>query len=229
VAWQRFGDLSPNRAHLVLAALERTGKVSHVVTQNVDGLHQAAGSKLVTNLHGRIDQVKCLGCGELTRRLDLQARLETINAMWLSEFLTGSGGDLDKVHQATPDGDADLAPHTDYESFTIPACESCHGVLKPDVVFFGDSVPKETVEAVFTSVESADAILVVGSSLEVFSAYRFVNHATVKLQPPKPVAVLNLGRTRAERNGLPLVKIDLPCGEALWEVAAALNIVVHDS
>lgn len=198
VGWRRVAAGRPNAAHEALAALEARGRVHHLVTQNVDGLHQRAGSRNVTDLHGRLDTVDCLGCGARIGRGALQARLETMNPAW------NHSGDTVK-----PDGDTELA-HADYRRFAVPGCTRCGGVLKPSVVFFGENVPRPRVAHAMARLAEADALLVVGSSLMVFSGYRFVREAR---RAGKPVAVVNLGRTRADDEVD--LKVEAPCGGAL--------------
>lgn len=204
VGWPYFGFAQANVTHRVLAGLEASGRIDLLVTQNVDGLHQQAGSQRVLDLHGRLDTVICLTCGDRTRRADLQQRLVARNPGW-----------VDRHARVGPDGDVDLEA-SDFAAFTVPACEACGGLLKPDVVFFGEPVPRERVEAAFEGVARADALLVVGSSLMVYSGYRFVRAAA---EAGKPVAALNLGRTRADE--LLSLKLDAPCGETL----AALEVL----
>lgn len=199
VGWGRIAGAAPNRAHRALAALEAAGRVTVTVTQNVDGLHARAGSRRVIDLHGRLDRVLCLGCGRLTARADFQQRLVERNP-----HLAGA-----MPHAIAPDGDAD-AGTIDYASVDVPVCANCGGILKPDVVFFGEGVPPARVAAAFAGLEDADALLVVGSSLMVFSGYRFVQAA---VRAAKPVAAVNLGRTRADDEIA--LKITAPCGDAL--------------
>ena len=196
--WPRFHRACPNDAHRALAELERRGRLALLVTQNVDGLHQAAGSTRVLDLHGRLDRVCCMMCGACSEREALQLELLRRNPGWAQ--LRAS---------AAPDGDADLAC-TDLADFEVPTCERCDGVLKPDVVFFGESVPPERVTRAMQAVRAADAMLVIGSSLMVYSGYRFVHAAALA---GKPVAAVNLGRTRADE--LLALKIDAPCASAL--------------
>jgi len=198
VGWRWFGHARPNDAHRALARLEQDGRTEVLVTQNVDGLHQAAGSTGVIDLHGRLDQVRCMDCERRSRRADFQTRLLDLNPRWSA---------LD-AHIA-PDGDADLDA-LDFSSFEIPACTHCGGILKPDVVFFGESVPHERVAAALAAVERADAVLVIGSSLMVYSGYRFVQ---VAAKAGKPIAAVNLGRTRAD--DLLALKVNQPCVAAL--------------
>jgi NAD-dependent SIR2 family protein deacetylase len=198
VGWQRFGRAAPNAAHRALARLEQRGNVERLVTQNVDRLHQAAGSTDVIDLHGRMDLVRCLDCWRLQPREELQDELMSLNPSWAR---------LDA--RTAPDGDADLEG-LDFDGFEVPPCSYCAGMLKPDVVFFGESVPKERVEAAMDHLQRADAMLVVGSSLMVYSGYRFAQAAAAA---GKPIAAVNLGRTRAD--DLLSLKIAEPCAQAL--------------
>jgi NAD-dependent SIR2 family protein deacetylase len=198
VGWRRFGHAHPNDAHRALARLEQQGRTEVLVTQNVDGLHQSAGSAGVIDLHGRLDQVRCLGCERRSDREQLQHRLLELNPHWAR---------LDA--RDAPDGDADLEG-LDFSGFEIPGCEDCGGLLKPDVVFFGESVPRERVAAALQAVQDADAVLVVGSSLMVYSGYRFAQAAA---KAGKPIAAVNLGRTRAD--ALLALKVNQPCVAAL--------------
>ncbi len=198
VGWRSFGRAQPNGAHRALARLEAEGRVELLLTQNVDRLHQAAGSARVIDLHGRLDQVRCMGCERRTARAGFQERLLRLNPDHAGLEATDA-----------PDGDADLVD-AEFSSFVVPACEACGGVLKPDVVFFGESVPRERVEAARDGLAKADAVLVVGSSLMVYSGFRFVQAA---VDAGKPVAAVNLGRTRAD--GLLALKVDGRCAEVL--------------
>jgi NAD-dependent SIR2 family protein deacetylase len=198
VGWRRFGSALPNATHHALARLETQGKLALLLTQNVDRLHQAAGSRNVVDLHGRLDQVRCLACEHRTPRADFQSLLLDNNPAW---------ADLDAVD--APDGDADLADQ-DFSGFVIPPCPRCGGMLKPDVVFFGENVPRDRVADATAALDSADAVLVVGSSLMVFSGYRFVNAAA---KAGKPIAAVNLGHTRADP--LLTLKVNQSCAEAL--------------
>ncbi|HTX23696.1 MAG TPA: NAD-dependent protein deacetylase [Steroidobacteraceae bacterium] len=208
--WRRFRRARPNDAHRALASLERQRRIERLVTQNVDRLHQAAGSRGVIDLHGRLDRVRCMGCGQLREREEVQLELCRRNPAW-------AGLDAPEA----PDGDADLEG-LDFSAFEVPPCPSCGGVLKPDVVFFGERVPPERVQAAMQSLACADAMLVVGSSLMVYSGLRFAYAAA---QAGKPIAAVNLGRTRADR--LLALKIEqrcavaLACIEALAEAEAA--------
>jgi NAD-dependent deacetylase sirtuin 4 len=178
--WPRIRDAAPNLAHLALAELEARGAVTHLVTQNVDRLHAKAGSRRVTELHGALAVVRCLGCGARSDRDALQARLLAANP---------EAGSVTAVEVA-PDGDADLDAGAGL-GFVVPGCEACGGALKPDVVFFGEAVPRDRVEAASEAVSRASALLVVGSSLAVFSGLRFVRQARAL---GLPTALLNLGR-----------------------------------
>lgn len=183
--WPRVRDARPNAAHRSLAELELRGILCAVVTQNVDGLHQRAGSRRVTDLHGRLDVVECLGCGAQVRREDVQGLLESWNPEYVGTQRNGT--------ESRPDGDSSVVGGIG--AFRVPDCRECGGVLKPGVVFFGESVPRSRVAAVLQALDQADALLVVGSSLMVWSGYRFVRAA---LERRLEVAALNLGRTRAD-------------------------------
>jgi len=196
--FRRMRHARPNEAHHALANLERCGRIAQLVTQNVDGLHQSAGSENVIDLHGRIDTVRCLGCGQRSSREELQIELERRNP----EFAA-----LDAVE--APDGDADLEGVA-FETFDVPACDACGGLLKPDVVFFGENVPRERVDRAMSAIEYSDAMLVVGSSLMVYSGYRFV---AAMADAGKPIAAINLGRTRAD--DLLTLKVADRCASAL--------------
>jgi NAD-dependent SIR2 family protein deacetylase len=204
VGWGRVSAAQPNRAHEALASLERRGAVSVLVTQNVDGLHQKAGSEAVIDLHGRLDAVRCLECGATAEREAIQAELTDRNPRWAP------------VNAVTaPDGDARL--EGPFDDVAVPGCRACGGVLKPDVVFFGENVPKARVESCYQALEHADGVLVVGSSLMVFSGYRFCL-AAAELR--KPVAVVNRGKTRAD--DLAHLKVEGDCGEVLHDLVRTL-------
>jgi NAD-dependent SIR2 family protein deacetylase len=198
IGWRRIRQALPNDAHRALARLEAQGGIEVLLTQNVDRLHQAAGNTRVIDLHGRIDHVRCMDCERRSPRDELQDDLSRLNVDWL---------DLDATE--APDGDADLEG-ADFSSFVVPSCRRCGGVLKPDVVFFGENVPRDRVDAASRHLDEADAMLVVGSSLMVYSGFRFVERAT-RLR--KPVAAVNLGRTRAD--GLLTLKAEQACESAL--------------
>ncbi|RDI97527.1 NAD-dependent protein deacetylase [Dyella solisilvae] len=198
VGWRRFGRARPNATHHALARLEQHGHVAMLLTQNVDGLHQAAGHRQVIDLHGRLDEVRCMSCDRRLPRDEFQRTLVELNPTWAQL----DAGDA-------PDGDADLEGR-DFSTFDVPPCPDCGGILKPDVVFFGEGVPRGRVDAAITSLNAADGVLVVGSSLMVFSGYRFVAAAA---RDGKPIAAINLGRTRADP--LLSLKIEQSCAGAL--------------
>jgi NAD-dependent SIR2 family protein deacetylase len=198
IGFRRMRHARPNDAHHSLASLERRGQIIQLVTQNVDGLHQAAGSQKVIDLHGPIDTVRCLNCNRRSSRELLQQELERRNPV----FASFEAADA-------PDGDADLDAVA-FETFDVPCCDACGGMLKPDVVFFGEGVPGERVRRAMAAFECCDALLVVGSSLMVYSGYRF---ATAAAGAGKPIAAINLGRTRAD--DLLTLKISDRCADAL--------------
>jgi NAD-dependent SIR2 family protein deacetylase len=197
VGWRHFGHAKPNAAHRALATLESRGKFTLLLTQNVDRLHQAAGSVNVIDLHGRLDRVRCLACELRLSRQVFQEDLLRLNPSWAT---------VDAVD--APDGDADL--EGDFSRFIVPPCPRCGGMLKPDVVFFGEGVPRERVDAGMQALHEADAMLVVGSSLMMYSGYRFARAAA---RAGKPIAAVNLGHTRAD--DLLSLKIEQPCAQAL--------------
>ncbi|HLV65398.1 MAG TPA: NAD-dependent protein deacetylase [Polyangiaceae bacterium] len=204
VGFELLRAARPNAAHQALAALEERGKLELLVTQNVDGLHDAAGSRAVVDLHGRIDRVICLACAFVLPRAEMQAALERANP----EF---SG----QATAMTPDGDAEVASP---EGFHVVDCPRCGGVLKPDVVFFGEHVPAERVRRVETALLAARALVVVGSSLMVFSGYRFARKAAAL---GVPVYLVNRGVTRAD--GIAALKVEGSAGETLQRVATTLS------
>ncbi len=198
IGWRLMREAKPNDAHRALAALEARGRTELLLTQNVDRLHQAAGSERVIDLHGRIDRVRCMDCEARSPRDALQDDLGRLNPDWFH---------LDATE--APDGDADLEG-AEFSSFVIPPCRRCGGMLKPDVVFFGENVPRDRVDTAFRHLDEADAMLIVGSSLMVYSGFRFVERAA---SLGKPVAAVNLGRTRAD--ALLALKMEAPCESAL--------------
>ncbi|WP_338036106.1 NAD-dependent protein deacetylase [Halomonas binhaiensis] len=204
IGFRVLNEATPNLAHHAVAELERQGKVAGVITQNVDGLHQRAGSRRVIDLHGRAGLVVCMSCGARQMRHALHGELARRNPRWL---------DAARADLAAPDGDADL--ETDFSSFDVPDCDYCgNGIWKPDVVFFGDNVPTRVVKDAYALLEDSDALLVVGSSLMVYSGFRFVQ-ASVREQ--RPVACLNLGRTRGDE--LFTLKVEAPAAEVLHALA----------
>lgn len=206
VGFRALSEARPNAAHRALARLEAMGLVEGVITQNVDGLHQSAGSRRVIDLHGRADLVRCMNCNARRMRHVLHDELARCNPRWAT---TGAS--------VGPDGDADL--ERDFSSFEVPSCTRCgDGIWKPDVVFFGDSVPQATVAAAQALLDASEALLVVGSSLMVYSGFRFARAAA---RAGKPVACLNLGRTRAD--DLYALKVEVPADEGLSALVAALS------
>jgi len=178
LGWPRFAAARPNAGHQALVELEHAGVVSGVITQNVDRLHHAAGSRRVVELHGALAEVRCLSCDAPEAREHLQERLAAQNP-----HLAAADAAL------APDGDSDLEAHW-YESFRVANCLACDGILKPNVVFFGESVPRHVVDQAMTLVDDADALLVVGSSLAVYSGFRFVRRAHER---GMPIAIVTLG------------------------------------
>ena len=214
IGWPRLRSARPNDGHRALARLEAAGLLQGIITQNVDGLHQAAGSRRVVELHGTLERVRCLSCDEVVLRAEYQERLSWVNAAWVERYSVRSGpGDAEMA----PDGDAEL-PAEAVQLFRVPACDRCGGVLKPDVVFFGENVPSETVGQAWSLYEEGDVLLVVGSSLTVYSGRRFLYRAEKERMP---VAIVNLGPTRGD--DIAVVKIDAPLGEILPALAVALT------
>ena len=209
--WERVAAAVPNSVHRALSRLEQAGRLSAVVTQNVDALHQRAGSRRVIDLHGRLDEVECLECGNRVARKDLQDVLLS----WNRDFVAAARGGAASSPAARPDGDASL--EGDFSAFRVPDCPACGGVLKPAVVFFGENVPRDRVQSALGALARADALLVVGSSLMVFSGYRFCLAAR---DLGKPMAAVNLGRTRADE--MLSLKVVADCGSALAAAAEAL-------
>lgn len=207
IGFRAIESARPGPAHRALARLEALGHVSALITQNVDGLHQRAGSKRVIDLHGRAEMVRCMGCDALRMRHDLHAELARCNPDW--QGIDAAVG---------PDGDADL-DGLDFSRFRVNDCARCgDGILKPDVVFFGDNVPRARVAAAFAALQEADALLVVGSSLMVYSGFRFARQAA---RDAKPIACLNRGLTRAD--DLYTVKLEAPIGATLEALVASIR------
>jgi NAD-dependent SIR2 family protein deacetylase len=198
LGWRHVALAAPNAGHHAVAQLERGGLLAGIITQNVDGLHQAAGARQVIELHGSLSRVVCLGCGDRTPRARLDRRLRAANPGWAA-----------RAAEITPDGDAVLADG-DVAVFRVVDCQNCGGVLKPDVVFFGENVPPPRVQGCYRLFEQAHALVVLGSSLTVMSGYRFVRHAA-KLAIP--VVIINQGRTRGDAHAA--ATIDAPLGAAL--------------
>ncbi|MGB9252920.1 MAG: NAD-dependent protein deacetylase [Mycobacterium sp.] len=208
VGWRHMADTQPNAGHRAVAALQRNGVVNGVITQNVDLLHTKAGSRDVINLHGTYAQVICLSCGQSRSRASLAEELDALNPGFV-ERVEAVGG-----LAVAPDADAVVA---DTASFRYLDCASCGGMLKPDIVYFGESVPKDVVQQSFSLIDAADALLVAGSSLTVFSGYRFVRHAAAR---KIPVAIVNRGPTRGD--DLATVKVNGGCSELLTLLAEEL-------
>ncbi|MFC8622134.1 NAD-dependent protein deacetylase [Streptomyces anulatus] len=211
LGWRTFGRARPNAGHRAVAAFGRRGLLSGVITQNVDGLHQAAGSADVVDLHGRLDRVVCLSCGAFCPRPELAQRLEEANE-----------GFAPVAASMNPDGDADL---TDEQvgDFRVVPCAVCGGVLKPDVVFFGEAVPPQRVDHCRELVRGACTLLVLGSSLTVMSGLRFVRQAE---RAGVPVLIVNRDPTRGDRHAL--TRIGLPLGDALTTTAGRLGVPLDD-
>lgn len=213
IGWAHMTSRRPNAAHLALARLEEGGLIRGLITQNVDGLHQAAGSRRVVELHGTLSRVCCLDCGEVLTRDDHQRRLAAANAGWLQRLeAAAAGGQID----IAPDGDAELADRT-LAGFAVPGCPACGGILKPDVVFFGENVPATTVADAWELYGEGEVLLVVGSSLTVYSGRRFVHRAE---RDGVPVAVVNLGPTRAD--DVAVAKVEGRLGSVLPRLADEL-------
>ncbi|WP_367138402.1 NAD-dependent protein deacetylase [Saccharothrix sp. HUAS TT1] len=202
LGWRTIARAAPNTGHHAVARLHARGHLSGVITQNVDGLHQAAGTPDVVELHGGLDRVVCLDCGAVSAREALDRRFRAANPSFEATS--------DRVN---PDGDVDL-PESEVRSFRLVGCADCgDGVLKPDVVFFGENVPRARVERCYDLVDSADALLVLGSSLTVMSGLRFVRRAATA---GTPVLIVNQGETRGDVHAT--VRVDLPLGRALTDL-----------
>lgn len=207
IGWPRMRQAAPNAGHLALAELERAGHVTQLITQNVDGLHQRAGQRNVIDLHGNLDTVFCLQCGLRLPRAQMQAALHEANPFLHSPLA-----------QSRPDGDADL-PDSLLHDVRVPDCPACGGILKPEVVFFGGTIPRECMARVEAAVKDCEAVLVVGSSLTVFSGFRLCRDAHAQ---GKPLACLNLGVTRAD--GLFSLKVEADCAATLAALPSALRL-----
>jgi NAD-dependent SIR2 family protein deacetylase len=209
LGWRHVTGASPNAGHFAVAALERAGLVSRVITQNVDGLHQAAGAVSVTELHGSLHRVVCLSCWARSSREDLDARLRAANPAW-----TAASAGLEPA--VNPDGDVALE---ETAGFTVADCLACGGLLKPDVVFFGENVPRPRVEECFSLVSSSSALVVLGSSLTVMSGLRYVRRAS---SLGIPVLIVNQGTTRGD--DLATARLDAPLGAALTALVRELGL-----
>ncbi len=206
LGWRTIARALPNEGHRAVAALQARGYLDGVITQNVDGLHRAAGARDVIELHGNLDRVICLNCGTTSAREALDRRLRAANPDFEGE-----------ATRINPDGDVDL-PDSIVRTFSVVPCEACGtGVLKPDVVFFGENVPKPRVERCYRLIDGAAAMLVLGSSLTVMSGFRFVRHAA---KAGKPVLIINQGVTRGDPYAAH--RVNLPLGQALSELTQQL-------
>lgn len=205
LGWRVMGQARPGAAHQALARLEQQGRLELLITQNVDGLHDAAGSLNIVDLHGRIDTVRCMDCDKRSARADLQQRLLALNPAWTQLYAAPA-----------PDGDADLEGR-DFSGFVVPACPHCGtGLIKPDVVFFGETVPRERVQTCMAAVARADAVLIAGSSLMVYSGYRF---ALAAHEQGKSIVAINQGVTRAD--ALLAFKVEADVGQVLMGLIEA--------
>jgi len=197
VGWSRIAIARPNPGHFALASAESQGAINSLVTQNVDGLHQEAGSKAVIDLHGRLDRVICLGCRKVISRSDMDELLKELNPTISKDMNV----------EFSPDGDAEIEGTKD---FKVPSCTQCSAILKPDVVFFGESVPADRVELALNQLAESDAVIVAGSSLTVNSGFRFAKQAA---KTGKPIVIVNIGPTRADV--LAIAKIEANTSQAL--------------
>ena len=208
LGWRHIARAVPNDGHLAVAELSRRGLLTGIITQNVDGLHQAAGASEVTELHGSLHRVICLSCGQRTSRAELDRRLESANPGW----------DTQAAASINPDGDAAVDDEAT-ASFRVADCAACQGALKPDVVFFGENVPRPRAQACYDLVESADALVVLGSSLTVMSGFRYVRHAA---RYGVPVVIVNQGATRGDPYAT--ATLDAPLGPTLNALVDHLGI-----
>jgi NAD-dependent SIR2 family protein deacetylase len=223
LGWRHITGATPNPGHRAVATLERAGLVGGIITQNVDGLHQAAGAGSVTELHGSLHRVVCLSCWRRSPREELDARLRDANPGWAHGFpaASGAGGAAGASASGAepavnPDGDVALE---ETSGFVVVDCTSCGGVLKPDVVFFGENVPRPRVASCFEVVSASSALVVLGSSLTVMSGLRYVRHAA---SLGIPVMIVNQGATRGD--SLAVATIDAPLGATLTAVARELGL-----
>lgn len=207
VGWRAMKTAEPNAGHLAVTELQRRGLLTSIITQNVDGLHHRAGASRITELHGSLYRVRCLSCGERTSRADLDGRFAEANLDWAP---TGT---------MNPDGDAALTDDQ-VSSFRVVECGACGGILKPDVIFFGENVPPERVASCYEAVAASRGLLVLGSSLTVLSGFRFVRHAA---SLGIPVVIVNQGPTRGD--ALAQAVLDAPLGETLTALVSAVPSV----
>jgi NAD-dependent SIR2 family protein deacetylase len=206
IGWPRFQQSEPNRAHRALAEMESAGIIEGLITQNVDTLHEKAGTTSIVKLHGSLDEVACLDCGAVYARDRIQEVLEQMNPDWHRERV-----------ELAPDGDAKI-PEKVPGSFEWPSCFDCGGMLKPNVVFFGENVVDETLQRAWELFDRADALLVVGSSLQVYSSYRFIRRAD---QKRIPVGIVNLGETRGDKEAV--VKVEGKAGDVCQKLLGVLR------
>jgi NAD-dependent SIR2 family protein deacetylase len=206
IGWRAMSAADPNAGHIAVAELQRLGLLTSIITQNVDGLHQRSGATQVTELHGSLYRVRCLSCGERTTRAELDRRLAEANASWAA-----------RAEVINPDGDAVLSDD-EVATFRVVGCETCGGMLKPDVIFFGENVPPARVAACYDMVGTARGLLVLGSSLTVLSGFRFVRHAA---SLGVPVVIVNQGATRGD--ALADAALDAPLGETLTALVSGLD------
>lgn len=199
LGYRAFQRAQPNPTHYGLARLERNGFLKGIITQNVDRLHQRAGSILVDDLHGRADKCECLQCSTQMSRRMVQQKIEELNPE-LAAIIKQIEIDVNdrETQILRADGDAEISSHIDYSTFTIYQCPKCSGVLKPTVTYFGDNVKLSLVTEIYNKIDTADGLLVIGTSLEVYSAYRFIVRASER---GIPIAIINRGETRADRGG----------------------------
>ncbi|PBC28968.1 NAD-dependent protein deacylase Sirt4-like [Apis cerana] len=206
IGWPRFSSIKPNNTHKILTKLENANKIRYIVTQNVDNLHTKAGSKKVIELHGTAFRVMCLNCNERICRYYLQDIFDRINP---NMTVTSQ--------MIRPDGDVELTQEQ-VEKFKVPICEKCDGILKPDIIFFGDNVPHQIVENIKYNIEHSDSLLIIGTTLTTFSSYRIALQAN---NIGKPIAILNIGKTRVDN--LAKIKVEGRCSNVLSRIYSMLN------
>ncbi|VDM47368.1 unnamed protein product [Toxocara canis] len=204
IAWTRFSQSKPNATHYAIANWEKSDRFKWLITQNVDGLHRMAGSQMLTELHGSGHRVRCMNCKEIFPREEVQQWIMDANKNWY----------VSEIGEIAPDGDIYI-PEESIESFNLPYCPHCgpDSILKTDVVFFGDCVPKDTVDKCYEKLEDCDGILVLGSSLMVMSGYRFVYQASLRSMP---IFIVNIGPTRADH--LATMKIAARCTDIVKNI-----------
>mmetsp|Transcript_29887 Transcript_29887/g.114745 ORF Transcript_29887/g.114745 Transcript_29887/m.114745 type:complete len:246 (-) Transcript_29887:157-894(-) len=217
VGYKTFASKKPNVGHFALSNLERRGFVEGLITQNVDGLHTRAGSEKVVELHGTGHVVRCLSCGTKRPRLEYETEMVEKNASWVGEL--NSMGFESGDPSVRPDGDADVNSQLMYSLEVVP-CAVCNGVMKPDVVFFGDGVSMESKTAAFGIVDSSNGLVIAGSSVQVYSAFSLILHAAKK---HIPIAVVNIGETRVDNTGLESLRLHERCDMVLPETAEMLS------